>query len=128
MSTGLSIRIVLAASTALVILGGCQLARSDAIEQALRELREQVAADIELTVDRDSVSAHYQGDEWVKYAVCGTARLHRPSDTPEMNLVNSRERFVSLLYYKGAVVATFEGRTQRTKAEFSRLWDSRCRG
>lgn len=110
---------------ACVALPGCQGYDAN-VEKAIIGMRSQVASDIELSVDSAAARAHYQHDERVSYAVCGTAELHRPSDMPEMNLVHSRQRFVALIHRgSGAVVTEFEGEPPRPA--FAPLWEKRCR-
>lgn len=106
-------------------LCGCAGARQDAVDTALRELEQQVAADIVVTADPADAQAFYVGEKPIRYAVCGVAELHRPSTIPEMNLDRSRQRFISLVNYGGGAVATFEGDPPR--AEFQSDWLKRCR-
>lgn len=116
---------VLGGMICTLLLGGCGAAREEAIETAVTEARRQLASDIQLTIHRSSMKAYYQGDERVRYSVCGFAELHRPSTMPEMNIDHSKERFVTLLYYSGAVITTFSG--QPEKPGFSSIWNQRCR-
>lgn len=108
-----------------LLASACGAAREDAIEAAMAGMRDQVAADIELTVDPETATAHYHDDEHLRYAVCGKATLHRPSDTPEMHLDHSRQRYVAKVYRNGAVLTEFEADPPRP--EFAEVWSTHCR-
>lgn len=106
-------------------LAACGGSREEAVATAIAAMERQVAAGTTVTAAPGDAAAHYVGEKPVRYVVCGTAVLHRPSTEPALNLEHSRQRYISTVSYDGAAVATFEGRS--TRPDFAAEWRRRCR-
>ena len=94
------------------------------ISHALSEMREQVASDIRVDVDRSSLLLRYPSDRL--YVLCGKATLERESDDPRMAR-HGMQRFIAHVHLGGPAITVFDGgRDNAARQEFQSQWELRC--
>jgi hypothetical protein len=96
------------------------------IQTAVDGMQSQFASDIEIAVDRPSLTVHSATD--LRYVVCGKAEFNRQSDYPSTRFDHETRRIIIYVHNSGAVIATLDAARDDGdgKAKFEKYWETRC--